>query len=242
MHDADISLLGIIRADAYVRRFSYISKLTLPAGTIDFGLRIPPEDVTLIGTKAMLAARDDLPPAIIDLLFEAAREIHSEKGYFEAPDEFPNTEPVDLPVSGDADRHRRFGPGLLHRYLPFLVATYLERLLIVLIPLLVLIVPVMNLLPQLLRWRARSRIYRWYGELKLLERDVERRQGDLPIDRWLADLDRIEVAAARVRTPPSYASEAYTLREHIQLVRRNIMAKAGGVRPVESTVSPKVAS
>jgi TRAP transporter TAXI family solute receptor len=242
LHDPGIKLLDIVRADAYVRRFSYISKITLPAGTVDFGLRIPPEDVTLIGTKAMLAARDDLSPAIIDLLYEAAREIHASKGYFEAPREFPNTDPVDLAVSVEADRHHHFGPRFLHRYLPFQVATYVERLLIVLIPLVVVIVPLMNAIPQLLRWRARSRVYRWYGELKLLERDVERRKGELPIDRWLSDLDRIEAAAARIRTPPSYASEAYTLREHIALVRRNVMEKAGGPRPVESEVSSRAVS
>jgi hypothetical protein len=106
------------------------------------------------------------------------------------------------------------------------VATYAERLIVLLVPLLVVLVPLINLVPQLLRWRARSRIYRWYGELILLERDVGRRTGALPIAQWLAVLDRIEQGAARIKTPASYASEAYTLREHIFLVRRAVMAKA----------------
>ena len=75
----------------------------------------------------------------------------------------------------------------------------------------------------------RSRIYRWYGELALLERDVRTRTGALPVEQWLSDLGRIEHAAARIRTPMSYASEAYTLREHIGLVREAVMAKAQGV-------------
>ena len=73
-------------------------------------------------------------------------------------------------------------------------------------PLLVVIVPFFNFLPRLLAWRVRSRIDRWYGELALLERDVRSRTGPLPIEQWLADLDRIELAAARIRTPASYAS------------------------------------
>jgi len=68
-------------------------------------------------------------------------------------------------------------------------------------------------------------VYRWYGELALLERDVDRRQGELPIARWLADLDRIEHAATRIRLPKAMASEGYTLREHIALVRRTILAR-----------------
>jgi len=76
-----------------------------------------------------------------------------------------------------------------------------------------------------MRWRVRSRIYRWYGELALLERDVATRKNDLPIAKWLQDLDRIEQAVERLKTPTMYASEAYTLREHIALVRRTVLAR-----------------
>jgi TRAP-type uncharacterized transport system substrate-binding protein len=235
LHDTSLKLMTFSRAEAYQRRFDHITKVTLPAGAIDFARDIPQDDVTLISTEAMLVARDDLPPAIINLLLEAAREAHSDQGYFEKPREFPNTDPVDIPVSVDADRHHRFGPSILHRYLPFFFATYVERLIILLVPLLVVIVPLFNILPQLLRWRMRSRIYRWYGELTLLERDVASRSGKLPIEEWLTTLDRIEAGAARIKTPASYASEAYTLREHIALVRRSIMAKSGQTRDVELT-------
>jgi TRAP transporter TAXI family solute receptor len=225
--DPTLKLMSFERADAYTRRFPFLRRLTLPAGTIDFERNIPERDVTLIGAQAMLAARADYHPALVSLLFDAAREIHGGQGEFEAPGEFPGTARVDLPVSDDADHHRRFGPSFLHRYLPFWAATFIERTIILLIPLVVVIVPLINLLPQILRWRVRSRIFRWYGELALLERDVRTRSGAPPIERWLADLDRIERAVEGIRTPASYASEAYTLREHVGLVRRAIVAKAG---------------
>ena len=217
--------MNLERADAYPRRFPYITKLTLPPGTVDLALHIPAQEVKLIGTKAMLVARDDLSPLIANLLLEAARELHSEQGYFAGVGEFPNAAPVDLPVSADASRHLRFGPSFLHRYLPFFVATYLERLIFVLVPLLVL-VPIVNLLPQLFRWRVRSRIYRLYGELKLLESEMGSWTGTLPIEQWIARINRLEHAAARMGTPTSYASEAYTLQEQIALVRRSVLQKA----------------
>jgi TRAP transporter TAXI family solute receptor len=225
--NADLKLMSFERADAYVRRVPYITKLTLPEGTIDLGGNIPPHDVTLIGTTAMLVARDGFPTALTNLLIDTARDMHSGKGYFEAAGEFPGITPVDFPVSEDAEQHKRFGPSFLHRYLPFWVATFLERLIIVVVPLLVVLVPLINLLPQMVRWRVRSRIFRMYGELKLLERDVNARTGVLPVERWLADIDRIEREAERLKTPVSYASEAYTLREHIGLVRRAVLAKSG---------------
>jgi TRAP transporter TAXI family solute receptor len=227
MRDPVIKLMSLARADAYARRFPWMSKLTLPAGTIDLAINVPDRDVQMIGTKAMLAARSSLHPALINLLIDAAREIHGAQGYFEAAGEFPGTAPVDLPVSPYADQHKRFGPSFLYRYLPFWVATVIERAIILLLPLAVVLVPLFNYLPKLLDWRVRSRVYRWYGELSLLEQDVETRKGDLPVDQWLKDLDRIEHAVAQIHTPDKFASEVYTLREHVGLVRRAVMAKAG---------------
>jgi hypothetical protein len=228
LRDPFTKLMNLAHADAYPRRLPFLTKLTLPYGTIDLATNLPDEDVTMIGTKAMLIARDDLHPALINLLIDAAREIHGRQGYFEAAGEFPGTAQVDdIPVSPYADQHRRFGPSFLYNYLPFWLATYAERALILIIPLVVILVPLMNLLPQILRWRGRSRIYRWYGQLALLERDVATRHGTLPIEEWLQELDRIEQAVEHIHTPASFASEAYTLREHIGLVRRAIVAKAG---------------
>jgi len=226
LRDPAIKLVSMARADAYTRRFPYITKLTLPSGTIDLAYNIPDHEVTLIGTKAMLVAREGIHPALVNLLLDAAREIHSEQGYFEAAGEFPGLAPVDLPVSADADRHKRFGPSFLHRYLPFWVATFLERAIILVVPVIVVLVPALNYLPIFLRWRVRSRVYRWYGQLAMLERDVASRKAPLPVEKWLHDLDRIEHAVGRIKTPASFASEAYTLREHIGLVRRAVLAKA----------------
>lgn len=218
--------MNMARADAYPRLFHHVRKLTLPAGAFDLAHDTPASEVTLLGTKAMLVARAETSNAIVDLRLDAAREIHAEAGYFETHSEFPTVERVDLPVSQAAERHHRFGPRVLRRYMPFLVATYLELLIVVLLPLIVVIVPIVNFLPQILRWRTRSRIYRWYGELALLEREVESHAGNPPTERWLADLSRIEHAAVRVRAPASYAGEWYTLREHIEFVRRAVKARA----------------
>jgi TRAP-type uncharacterized transport system substrate-binding protein len=233
LHDPHFRLMSYGHADAYPRLLPYIKKLTLPSGVIDVAHDIPEKEVALVGTKAMLAARDGLHPALIELLVDAAHEIHGGQGLFEEAGEFPGTTRVDLRISTDADRHKRFGPSFLYRYLPFWLATLVERAIIILVPLAAVLLPLFHYLPQLLRWRVRSRVYRWYGELALLERDVAERTGTLPTERWLADLERIERAVARIHTPSGYASESYTLREHIALVRRAVLAR---------TSSPPVAA
>jgi TRAP transporter TAXI family solute receptor len=227
LRDPVIKLMSLARADAYARRFAFLNRLRLPAGTLDLAVNLPDQDVAMLGTKAMLIARGSLHPAIIDLLLDAASEIHGRQGYFENAGEFPATAQVDVPVSPDAEEHKHFGRSFLHRYLPFWLATFVERAIILLVPLVVVLVPLMNFLPQFMRWRVRSRIYRWYGQLALLERDVETRQGALPVEKWLHELDRIADAVEHIHTPASFASEAYTLREHIGLVRQAVLAKAG---------------
>lgn len=225
LHDPNLGLLSFTRAEAYRRRLNFISTLKLPSGVIDLADHVPEEDIDLIGTKEMLATRRDLHPAITHLLVDAAKEIHGRQGLFEQAGEFPSTAQVDLPVSTDADQHRRFGRTILYQYLPFWIAAWGERAIIVLLPLAAILLPLFHYLPQLVRWHVRSRIFRWYGELALLERDVAARTGDLPREKWEADLARIEEAVAKIRTPAGFASEAYTLREHIGLVRRAIIAR-----------------
>ncbi len=223
--DPAIRLMSLPRADAYARRYGYISRLTLPAGTIDLARNLPPSDVAMIGTKAMLAARDGLHPAVINLLIDAARDVHGGQGAFEAAGEFPGTARVDLLVSPYADQHRRFGPSFLYQAMPFWAAALVERLIVLLVPLLFLVFPLVNLLPRVVQWRDRSRLVRWYGRLAMLERDVATRQGDAPVDQWLQELAEISRAVGQRRMPPAFASEMFTLREHIDLVRREILAK-----------------
>jgi TRAP transporter TAXI family solute receptor len=230
-----VKLMSLSDVEVYPRRFPYVTHLSLPRGTIDLALDIPDHNVAMIGTRAMLAAREDIHPALINVLIDAARAIHSQQGIFEAAGEFPSTEPMDIPVSPYADQHKRFGSNFLYHYLPFWLAALVERAVIVIVPLLVVLVPVMNLMPQLMHWRVRSRIHRWYGELAHVERDVQARSGASPVQQWLGELDRIEHAVEELKVPPKYANEVYTLREHIGLARRTVLRKAG-----EAAAAPSI--
>lgn len=224
--DPELELVSLAQADAYPQRLTFIARRTLYAGAVEFVPLTPPRDTALIATKAMLVARDNVHPAIVNLLLEVIRDVHNSRGYFEAPNEFPNIDLVDIPVSPDAGRHHRFGQSLLYRYTPFWVATTLERFIIIVVPLLAVLLPLLRFLPQIATWRVRRLIYRWYGQLIVLEHEVQAREGELPVTRWLSDLDRIQRGVEQITIPASFASELYTLREHIDLVRRAVLAKS----------------
>jgi hypothetical protein len=219
-------LVNFDQADAYVRRFAYLSKLTLPKGAIDLGKDVPRRDISLIGPTAELIARDDLHPVLSDLLIEAARQVHGGPGLFRRAGEFPAPIEHEFPISDDAERYYKSGKGFLYRHLPFWLASLTDRMLVLVVPVAALMIPGLRIVPALYRWRVRSRIYRWYGALIALERDI---LGDPTPDQkqeLLDRLDSIERGVNQVKIPLPFADQMYGLRQHIGFVRDRLSGRS----------------
>jgi TRAP-type uncharacterized transport system substrate-binding protein len=225
LYSDNVKLMSMGHAEAYTRRFPYLSKLVLPKGGIDLQRDVPSRDVTLVAPVAMMVARESTHPALIDLLLQSMSEAHADAGLFQKAGEFPKATQVDFPLSKQAERYYRSGKPFLQRYLPFWIATFLDRILVMVIPVIALLIPVMRVAPSLYSWRVRSRVYRWYGELKFLERDVADNANSRSQEEWLAQLDRIERGVERIPTPLAFADHVYTLRSHIGMVRKIILRR-----------------
>jgi len=224
-----IRLGDTARVDAYVRRFRFLHKVVLPAGALDLAGDVPARDQVLMAATANLLATDDLHPVIVDLLLEAARKVHGSGSLLNGAGEFPALLDRELPVSEDAERIYRGEYSFLRRYLPFWAAVWVQRFMFFAIPLLAIGIPLLRCLPIAYQWRTRRRIYRWYGELKLLELALHRGSGDL--GRYLERVKAIEDRVATLKVPLPYANEYYALRLHIELVRRLLDSRFGNVRP-----------
>jgi hypothetical protein len=227
LYTPEVRLMSFAHAGAYVRRFPFLARLVLPRGGIDLQRDIPAADVELVAPMATIAAREGTHPALIDLLLQAAVQVHGGPGLFQRPGEFPNARTVDFPLSKEADRFYKSGTRLFQRYMPFWLATLIERTLVLLIPLVAIVLPVMRFAPALYGWRARSRVYKWYGQLKFLERELDEDPAARTRAEWLAELERIEEHVHRVATPLAFANLLYTLREHIALVEAKVLKKTG---------------
>jgi TRAP-type uncharacterized transport system substrate-binding protein len=220
-----ICLVSFDQADAYVRRFPYLTKLVLPMGAMDFGKNIPGHDVILIGPTAEVIAREDLHPALSDLLIEAMRKVHSRPGLFRHAGEFPAPIEHEFPISDDAERYYKSGKRFLYRQLPFWLASLADRLLVLVVPILALLIPATRIVPPLYRWRVRSRIYRWYGALMSLEREMMNDPTPEKKTELNQRLDQIEQGVNRIKVPLSFADQAYVLRVHIGFVRERLDAQ-----------------
>ena len=225
LYAESVRLMSHAQADAYTRRFPHLSKLTLPQGAVDLIRDIPPHDITLVSPMATLVVREDTHPALIDLLMLAATEVHGGPGIFQRPGEFPNPAQVDFPLSKEAERYYKSGKPFLQRYLPFWAATLVDRMVVLLIPLLAILLPILKFAPTIYSWRVRSRIYRRYGELKFLEAEVEENPGQHKRSEWMEKIDAVEADINRITTPLAFADMLYTLRSHIGLVRETVMRR-----------------
>lgn len=222
LHDRRVQLVNFSYAEAYTRHFPQLSAIVLPKGGIDLKLNIPPRDVHLVATTANLVTREDLHPAIAGLLAAAATEIHGAPGLFQRAHDFPSVREVAFPMNHDAARYYKSGPPFLQRYLPFWAANFVDRMIVLLVPIIALAIPMIRLLPTLYNWRIRSRIYRQYGELKFLENEVIDQPSAGKAGEYLSRLGKIEERVNQMRIPLAFHEQMYTLRSHIDLVRAHI--------------------
>jgi hypothetical protein len=217
-----IHLIPMVRAEAYPIHFPLLSVVRLPAGGIDLGENIPPRDVNLLADVAQLVARETLHPAVIGPLLEVARKVHGGHGVFERAGEFPAPRAGDIPMSEDAVRYYKSGLPFLYRHLPFWAASIATRAALLLIPIVGMLFPLTKIVPPVYRWRMRSRIYRWYGDLMALESDLRSDPDPARRSEYLDRLSWIDGQIDNTRPPLSFAQERYHLRMHIDAVRARI--------------------
>ncbi|PLZ03240.1 C4-dicarboxylate ABC transporter substrate-binding protein [Burkholderia sp. WAC0059] len=230
-----VRLFDFAQAEAYARRFPYLTAISLPMGALDLGRNLPATDIRMIAPTEELVARDSLHPALSDLLIEAAQEVHGKASLLQRAGEFPALRGEDFPISDDAARYYKSGKSFLYRVLPFWLASLADRLLVLLVPVVVVLIPGLRLVPSLYAWRVKSRIYRRYGALIGIEREALNENGEAratasePERRaLLRRLDAIEKSVNSLKMPLAYAGQFYVLREHIGFVRARLLGAQAG--------------
>ena len=238
LHSPGIQLLDFSQADAYVRRFPYLSKLELPQGSFDLGENLPATSFTMLAPTAELLAHSSLHPALSDLLIEAATEVHGRANLLQKAGEFPTPRAHDFPISADAARYYKSGKSFTYRYLPFWVASLFDRAVVALLPIFLVLIPALRYLPALYNWRVQSHINRRYRQLMELERQS---LGALTPDEravLIEELAQIEKSVIAHKTPGSHAEQLYVLREHMQFVRNNLARSTSKIDMTEAPVGP----
>ena len=146
------------RASALARRYVFLYEVDLPEGTIDLKANIPETDLSMVSSTANLVAHKDLHPAVTSLLLAAAKQNFGDGSYFSQSGKFPTPDYLEFPLSEAAENYYKHGPPFLQRYLPFWAASLIDRVKIMLLPLVFLLLPMFKVMPLLYQWRMRARV------------------------------------------------------------------------------------
>jgi hypothetical protein len=218
-----IGLMDFAQSEAYSRRFPFLAPVVLPRGVVDLARDLPPADLRLVATTTALLAREHTHPALLQLFAQASLDLHGAAGWFNRAGSFPTIEHSEYPVSREAERAIKGGRPFLQRYLPYWLANLVERMWLALGIILAILLPLSRIVPPLYQFRIRSRVFRWYAQLRTIE--LQMHLADADPAQLAHELDALEQKVARINVPLSYADELYALRNNINLVRRKLQER-----------------
>jgi TRAP transporter TAXI family solute receptor len=222
--NSNLKLMSFAQADALVQKFPSLSKIVFPRGSTSIVNDLPRSDVTLLAATALLVAKDSLHPALVYLLLDAAKTVHGGEDYFTPIGTFPNLNTEEFPVSDESTRYFKSGRPFLQRYLPFWLASFIERRLLILLPFMALLIGLLQALPRVAEARIKNRLVVWYREIKALEDEIWRNRQPTPdqIAQWRDEIENIDAHASRIRIPQRYLRDVYALKQAIRVVRDRI--------------------
>ena len=172
LRSPELRVLSIERADAFAIQYPFLQSVRFPEGGHDLRANIPDQDLQLLTATAQLVVTDLFPPALADLLLQAATEIHGQASPFSSQGEFPRPETAPLPLNRAAANFYTDGPSKLQRYLPFRLATWLDRFLGALVAIASAAITIFKIVPALISLPFRLRMRRGYLDLRALERSA----------------------------------------------------------------------
>ncbi|MEM1402312.1 MAG: TAXI family TRAP transporter solute-binding subunit [Pseudomonadota bacterium] len=221
-----LRLVELAHSESIALRVAGAQLIRLPSGVIDYRRPLPDGDMEVVAMVTRLLSREDLHPALVNRLVHAVMEVHGGYRVVPADRAYPSTKNLDVTVDSSAEQLFENGFSTLERFLPYWIVAQLNRVLLVLLPLVLLVLPLMRLLPTLYAAILRRRVYGHYARVHEIDADLVRRsRADLPdakLEEYRAELDSIERKLLDINLPNSYRKQAYTLLHHLSSVRARL--------------------
>jgi TRAP-type uncharacterized transport system substrate-binding protein len=218
--DADgVHPISVQHGDVYRRIQPDVAELLIPEGLFDLAQMIPKQDVRVIAPAINLVAREQLHPALVDLFLDAAKSLHGGPTLLAERGTFPSQEYTSLPLSPDAERYYDKGPSGLRKYLPFWLATWVDRLIVYVVPILVVASSVFKGIPVIIEMRARLALRGFYSRIQRIENSTDQQANR---DAYLAELDAIEDATREIHIPQMHIAHYFEFRQYIHDLRSRL--------------------
>jgi len=218
----DILEVDLKDSEAFRRNLRFLHVTNLAPSTIDLELEQPTAELHTVSVTNTLVVNRNLHTAIQYLLLSILDRVHHHPTLISNEDEFPSDKDVDLPLSQEADFFYKKGMPFLTQYLPFELASILERLLKALLPIVFIIFPLLNSIPTIIEWRTKRKFSNLYLSLIDIEKLIHSSKGKVSEAEFESMLNALEEKIVLENIPLSFSSDVYVLREHIELAKRQI--------------------
>jgi TRAP transporter TAXI family solute receptor len=225
LENPGINLFSFKRARAYSRKYPYLEALTLYEGTLDLYKNLPDENKNLLATTANLVVKKDFSEELKRLVLKKVVEVHNKKDLFAKAGQFPNSVNMRLELDEEAEKYFKYGDTWLEKIFPYWIASNIDRLKLLIIPLLTLLFPLFKGVFPLYNWTMRSKIYRWYDEV----RDIDEEINKLDLEKLKDELKKLETLREEIsketKVPLSFMGEYYNLQLHLDHIINKIEKK-----------------
>lgn len=217
LRSSELQVMSIQRADAFEIQYPFLQAVRFPEGAQDLRANIPDHDLQLLAARTQLLVSDLFPPAVADLLLQAATEIHSDPTAFSARGDFPNSESGPLPLKLAAENYYANGPPRLQKFLPFRLAAWINRFLAAAAAIASAAVTIFKLVPALVSLPFRIGVRRGYDELRKIELSAAAGTDKKTLLEELAIVDR---STASIKVPlRSLETSWLELRQYLHDMR-----------------------
>jgi TRAP transporter TAXI family solute receptor len=211
--------MSMEHGDVYRRMQPDVGELLIPQGLFDLAQMIPRRDVRVIAPAINLVAREHIHPALVDLFLDAARNLHGGPTLLAERGTFPSEDYTSLPLSADAKRYYDKGPSGLRKYLPFWLATWIDRLIVYVLPILIVASTVFKGIPVLIEVHARLALRGFYTKMQRIENATDQKSNR---DAYLEELDAIEEASGQIHVPQMHIAHYLEFRQYIHDLRSRL--------------------
>jgi TRAP-type uncharacterized transport system substrate-binding protein len=219
---SQLQFLSLAHSEAIAQRLPGARLVEMPAGILEYQRPLPADKVTLVAMVARLVAREDLHPGLVNRLVHAVQEVHQGREIIPANRRYPAATDLGLAANSYATQLFEKGFSPLEKLLPYWIVAQLNRVLLVLLPAILLLLPLLRLLPALYKSMLRHRVLRHYKRVHAIDNLLVSEGERLSARKLRAirdELDAIELQLLDANLPNEYRKEAYTLLNHLEFVR-----------------------
>jgi TRAP-type uncharacterized transport system substrate-binding protein len=206
-------------AEVFTRIHPDFANILIPQGLFSLSQMLPREDVRVVAPAINLVADESLHPALVDLFLDAATTIHGGATKLSKRGEFPSEDYTSLPLNADAKEYYKKGPSGLRRYLPFWLASLVDQLIVLGLPIFVVLSSVFKGLPVALEWKTKIDLAKVYRRIQAVENAADQASRR---DEYLRVLDAAEAECDALHVPRMHLSQYFELRQYIHDLRKRV--------------------